>query len=550
MGDKKPQETPRVMLRSLFAGVSYPAALWSGSELGFVWTNSAFLGMLTGDPPRYDRLGMPMDGFLSDVGSAIRFQDAAYTGNPYVDPEYELRAAGGSSLWHLTFQPIPGHPGYPCDVLFTAVEVGGYVRERRREESERREMRRALDLIDTTILSSLDSEEILQRVVIEATEAFDADWGWIATRSLGTWTFRNVHGWPAEALGRTFTETELSLPRLAANARSVVVAPSFRAALPTHRMLMERHDIAAFLLVPLFTAAEVIAVMGFCWNTEPRIGEAQREVADKLAISLSLALENARQFSEQRRLARALQSGFLAVPEKVSGLRFGHLYRSASDGVVAGGDFYEIVEQSPGRVAFAIGDVFGRGVERTPLSADLKSAIRMAALAAPSPRAVLSLANRAVTRSDGGENLASAFVGLLETGSGRLTYCSAGHPPPVLSRPGEPPAFLGGHEMLLGLERGTRYANSIVSMAAEDMLVLYTDGLSEARDGAGRTYGDKRLLASIAELSSEDVRLVPEALFLDAFSFTGGRLEDDMAILALRRTDADQAGIPAAAGAA
>ena len=101
---------------------------------------------------------------------------------------------------------MPARLGDPYDVLVTAVDVTTEVVARRGEERSRHDLTASEGLIQRTILSTLDADEIMQRALIEATEAYGADWGWIALRELDSWVFRNVHGWPAESLGRSFRE--------------------------------------------------------------------------------------------------------------------------------------------------------------------------------------------------------------------------------------------------------------------------------------------------------------------------------------------------------
>jgi serine phosphatase RsbU (regulator of sigma subunit) len=160
------------------------------------------------------------------------------------------------------------------------------------------------------------------------------------------------------------------------------------------------------------------------------------------------------------------------------------------------------------------------------------------ALQAASPRRVLSATNDLVLTSFGGSGYASAFFGLLDTHDGSFAYCSAGHPQPALVTAGEKPRLLRDPQLVLGVDQRARYGNDRASLAVGATLVMYTDGLIEARDPKGRQYGTERLLRAVRKAADEPVERLPEALFLDAFSFAEGTLVDDVAILALRRTEA------------
>jgi serine phosphatase RsbU (regulator of sigma subunit) len=523
---------------AVLEGAQYPAAVWSGADLQFRWANRRFLEMLWEAQSRFDVLGMPMRGFLSDADMAVRFQDAAYTGEPYTDPAYPYcTPAGRDTFWRLTLLPVPARLGDPYDVLLTAVDVTAEHFAAAERQNRIADLASAEGLIQRTILSTLEADEILQRALVDATEAYGGDYGWIALREAESWVFRNVHGWPVESIGRAFRETDLSLPRLAAEAQAVVVASSPQTGDQRARELMARHDIGAFLLVPLYVRGEIGGVMGFCWNDPEPLGDAHRELGEKLSLAITLALENARAYGEERRIARTLQSAFFAVPPGIPGVEFSHLYHSATGGARVGGDFYDVIEAQPGRVAVLIGDVSGHGVGVSALASLVRSAMHVHALQAPSPRGVLSATNELVTRSMLASDYASAFFGLLDVADGSFAYCSAGHPQPVLVPVGQRPRLLSSRQIVLGVQADVPYANDTASIGVGDTLLMYTDGLTEARDTSGRQYGTERLLRSVRKAADLPLTHLPEQVFLDAFSFAEGRLKDDVAILALRRTD-------------
>jgi serine phosphatase RsbU (regulator of sigma subunit) len=512
--------------------------VWSGANLQFRWANRRFLEMLWEAQSRFDMLGMPMRGFLSDTEMAVRFQDAAYTGVPFTDTAYLYRAPSGQeTFWRLTLLPVPARLGDPYDVLVTAVDVTAEHLAEKAASNRSADLASAEGLIQRTILSTLDADEILQRALIDATEAYGADWGWIALREIDAWVFRNVHGWPAESIGRAYRETGLSLPRLAADARAVVLAASPSEGDERERQLMERHDIGAFLLVPLYSRGEVRGVMGFCWNDPEPLSDAHRELGEKLSLSITLALENARAYGEERQIARTLQSAFFAVPPGIPGVEFSHLYHSATGGARVGGDFYDVLETSPGRVGVLIGDVSGHGIGVSALASLVRSAMHVHALQAPSPQRVLTATNDLVARSMMGGNYASAFFGVLDTSDGAFAYCSAGHPQPLLIQRRQKPRLLCDPQVVLGVDAQARYVNEVASLDVDDVLLMYTDGLTEARDKHGRQFGTERLLRSAQLHADVPLAHLPEQLFLDAFSFAEGVLTDDVAILALRRTE-------------
>jgi len=520
----------------LLEGASFPAALWSGSDLRFTWTNSVFRDLLEDVRPQWDLLGMPVRGFLSDSRSASRFIDVAYTGQPITVPAYEFRASWGElTYWQLSYLPVPGRIGHPFDVLLLAVDVTPAIAERAAQQAVAADLRRAINLIDVTVLSSLDAEDILQRVLVEATEALGADWGWIAERDDGHWVFRNVHGSPVEMTGLRFAESEISLPALVAKSGHALAVSQSDATKREQFELMVKHDIGAFALVPLKSRGDVTGVMGFCWDADLAFGDAQRDLLHKLELSLSLALENARQFAAERHLTRQLRGAFFSAPATVPGFEMGHLYHAASGVSRVGGDFYDVIPLKSGQLGVLIGDVSGHGVEAAGLTSLVKSAIRSEALRLPSPQSVMDRANELVLHGADSHEFVSAFYGLIDGATGHMAYSLAGHPPPVIVRADGVPVLLPDDGGVLGATGTMRYENHDAHLDVGDLLVMYTDGLVDARSPKGDTYGAERLLEACARAASEPADTVPESLFMSAFSFSEGHLADDIAIVALRR---------------
>jgi len=514
---------------ALMRGALFPAAIWSGAETRFTWMNEAFRGLLqTG---RMDVLGLPVAGFLSDELPATLLLDAAYTGSPHVVPDYERVQDEDRDYWHLVFLPTLQGFG-PYDVLVIAREVEPVGATRRSRERARELMMGSLSLIGTTILSTLDPAEILQRTVVEAVEAFDADWGWIAERAEGGWAIRNTHGITGAPEGRTFAEDEGSLPRLAATAGRVVKGS--RGDRPTLEMsaLLNRHQLDGFLLVPVFDHGVVEAVLGFCWGSPVAITDEHTRIAEQLSVSVSLALTNARTLNAERELGRRLTSAFFAAPDQVPGLEIGSVYRSASFGARVGGDFFDVVRMANGRAGIVIGDVAGHGVDAAPLAGAVKGLLRSELALQAAPSQLARRANELVLRDAGG--YASAFLGVWEPEHARLRYCTAGHPAPVLLTPGGSPSILPQRQVVLGVDETSVYRESRAAISEGDLLVLYTDGLTEARNADGVPFGQERLLDAIGRYGEFSARDVPEALFMEAFSHSGGEMRDDVAILAVR----------------
>ncbi|MFE3786228.1 PP2C family protein-serine/threonine phosphatase [Streptomyces goshikiensis] len=263
------------------------------------------------------------------------------------------------------------------------------------------------------------------------------------------------------------------------------------------------------------------------------------------------AAEEARRHAEADRARlqdalAALQSSLLpdTLPP-IPGMETAAHYRTASPDRL-GGDFYDVFPIDATRFAFFLGDVCGKGPQAAAVTSLTRYTLRAAALHDPDPVSALSTLNRVLhERYSGGDpRYCTAIFGTLEPGPGTgqvtVRLASGGHPPALVLRADGTAGFLptpGG--LLIGILPNAPFAPATTTLSPGDTLLLYTDGLTEARTGEGRSalYGDEALHAFAADHAGRPPSAVMEALtgLLDGF---GDGLDDDTALLAL--------GVPAA----
>lgn len=254
---------------------------------------------------------------------------------------------------------------------------------------------------------------------------------------------------------------------------------------------------------------------------------------DLLFRELKQSEEALRESEERyRTIADSLQEALLVIPAHVPGLEFGHLYRSATLATRVGGDFYDVFEVDSHRVGVLIGDVSGKGLKAATLTSAVKDTIRAYAYDGASPSETMAKANDVLVRSSDPSSFVTAFFGILDRRTGELIYSSAGHPPAVLARRGGTARFLPTHSPVLGAFENMRYQESREILGARDVLALYTDGVTEARQGPD-FYGEERLLSVLSGMNGTPSDRVPELIYDDILAHTGGNLSDDMAVLTL-----------------
>jgi serine phosphatase RsbU (regulator of sigma subunit) len=256
---------------------------------------------------------------------------------------------------------------------------------------------------------------------------------------------------------------------------------------------------------------------------------------------------------EQRHIADVLQEALLAVPRQIRGITFGHLYRPATIATRVSGDFYDVFTLPQGSVGMLVGDVSGHGLEAAALTWVSKDTIKAFAFDGQPPAAALRSANLAAMaatlgREEGTVQFVTAFCGILDTASGRLRYSSAGHPPGIIRRFSGETVLLKSDSPVLGVFGEADYQDSEERLNPGDLLLLYTDGLTEARSGSN-FFGEEHLLELLASLRDVGASAIPESLYQHVLEYSGGRLSDDLVILAIQLSQpcAGDAGIVAEA---
>jgi serine phosphatase RsbU (regulator of sigma subunit) len=251
--------------------------------------------------------------------------------------------------------------------------------------------------------------------------------------------------------------------------------------------------------------------------------------------TVSLAIDNARLYEEERSVADSLQSAILMLPDCVPGIDFAHAYHSATEAARVGGDFYDIFELERDRIGITIGDISGHGIDAAVLTSLIKNGIRVEATQEDRPPGeVVASANRLLLENSPSEIFATVFYGVLDRGDGTLLYCNAGHTTGcVLTSAGEEKRRLEANSPLAGALPGQTFSLSTARLDPGDLLFLYTDGLTEARRD-GEFFGEERLFSVLASANAPTAAETVESVMAEVMSFAGDKLRDDLAILCVR----------------
>ena len=289
-------------------------------------------------------------------------------------------------------------------------------------------------------------------------------------------------------------------------------------------------------VVPVATSAETISALEILsFRPGDPISDATVDAALAIAGQAALAIDNARLYQQQKEFADTMQRSLLprAAPV-VPGLEVGSVYESSAR-VDVGGDIYDFVQLYDGRLAVVLGDVTGHGVEATADMAMAKFVFRSLAREHPEPGDFLAFANDVVVDEIAtGKFITMTYVAV-DPGRGEVACANAGHPPPRLVLPDGTVSGLDAPGIVLGIDSGQTYLEVRAALPAGSTIVLYTDGVVEARNG-GDLYGTARLDALLARDRGLRATELARAVTEDARSYAGGELSDDLAVVVIRRT--------------
>jgi hypothetical protein len=332
---------------------------------------------------------------------------------------------------------------------------------------------------------------------------------------------RLLHGQPVQL---TSVDPELSGPALPS-------APV--------RAAWERLAANSVVLLPLIVHGETIGALSLV-NTgdRPPHTAVEVETAVEVARRGGLALDNARLYGRQLKVAETLQRSLLTPPPRTDVLDIAVRYRPASRHTLVGGDFYDAFLQPDGAMSLVVGDVAGHSVDATAAMSELRSTVRALAYDhGDGPGATLQRTDRALTGLGFG-TLATVLVASLEqpppSGAVRrwlLRWSSAGHPPPLLLRKqGGVEVLERPAELLLGTGVPTARSDHLLDLRLGDTVVLYTDGLLE-HQRTGIDEGLQRLSAVLATLAGRSAADICDEV-LDRV--VTGPADDDVALLVVR----------------
>ena len=225
---------------------------------------------------------------------------------------------------------------------------------------------------------------------------------------------------------------------------------------------------------------------------------------------------------------------FPPFPENEQQLDIAALMHAAKD---VGGDFYDFFRIDDNRIGFVIADVSGKGIPASIFMAVSRTLIRATGIRGGSPAECISYSNKLLSNESVDCMFVTVFYGIYTISTGEITYCNAGHNPPLILKPsGEVEELPMPTDSLVGAIQDMKYHDETLTLKPGETLVMFTDGVNEAMNADYKEYGDDRLKACLKAHTGDNCRQLIDAVRADVAAFVGDMEQsDDITLFTLKR---------------
>lgn len=387
--------------------------------------------------------------------------------------------------------------------------------------------------ISKTVTSTLNLDEVLRRLSAEICTLFQLDVCVVLLLDELSGRLRFGHGAGLKKR-RRYAYYDLAAPlavRVKQTGRKLVlrdVASSPNLATE----VSESEGLRAAVALPLRNHGKLIGVaVGFAREARA-LPKSQSDIMRPLGELAGVAIHNARVYRRKYRIAEMLQQRLVsaAVPH-FDGLDIGCKLVPARE---VGGDYYDFLTLGPRRVAVVVSDVAGSDVEAAEYTTMGKHVLRVYARECRSPAEVLTKTNDIMCADTSAEVFISSFYGVIDLERRKLSYANAGCEPGILCKACDNSTHsLRADGILLGIASGCEYQMRETELEPGDVIVLHTDGLTEASVG-GNQFGSQAVAEVVQAHAHRGAQEIANALHDALHEFVHGRVTDDVAIVAVK----------------
>ncbi len=301
----------------------------------------------------------------------------------------------------------------------------------------------------------------------------------------------------------------------------------------------------SLLCVPLLVKNKMIAILAvFNKKNGVAFTEDDKRLLSIIAAQSAQILENARLYEQERSLLRMQEEIHFAakilselLPKEFPRIPGYDIAGKSIPAQAIGGDYFDFIPVDKTRIAVTLGDVTGKGLPAAMLMSNVQATLRGQTLVSNSPKECIMRSNRLLFMSTSAEKFVTLFYGILDTQEHTFWFSNAGHDNPyVLSSKGDIRRLKTGGTVLSVMEEFP-YEEEKVEIPKDDVVVIYSDGITEAMNDSDELYGEERLVEVLQKVKGQSAIEIIDAVIAGARAHAGKHPQsDDMTIVVVKRT--------------
>ncbi|NIM18781.1 MAG: SpoIIE family protein phosphatase [Candidatus Latescibacteria bacterium] len=423
------------------------------------------------------------------------------------------------------------------DHICTAIDNARHHREadRRRLESE------LLNDVSVSLGQSISRDEVLKRILASLRKLirFDAAAIFVVDRKKQELISVLHSGYSARMQERIKLKLDEGLVGWVAKHREGVIVGNCRA---DKRYINARARTCSEIIAPMLSRDEIIGIFNLESNRLDAYNDDDMRLLETFSAQAAVSIERAELYEEQRkkselqkelRVARTVQEFF--TPRRSRTFGAFRIAGASIPSLTVSGDYYDFFPLKEPYVAFAVADVAGKGVPASIIMSSFRSSLHTIAPYHTSARQIAVRANEILLETARPQDFVTAFIGVLDPRTGEITYCNAGHNPPVLMDKRGRHRFLIAGGPVLGIFEDIPLEVGRLKIT-DETLVCYTDGAVDARDHRDKEFGEKRLIRSIREFRAQPSMQLCTSIYGAIKNHIGETpLVDDVTLLVLKK---------------
>ncbi|HEX9740904.1 MAG TPA: GAF domain-containing SpoIIE family protein phosphatase [Ignavibacteriaceae bacterium] len=311
-------------------------------------------------------------------------------------------------------------------------------------------------------------------------------------------------------------------------------------------MVDKNFPISSLLSVPMMVKGKMIGLLTvFNKKSEAGFTTGDQRLLGIIAAQSAHVIENARLYHEEQSLIRLQEEMRLAyeiqvdlLPKEQPVLPGYQIAGKSIPSKEVGGDYFDFIHSGDNRLAFCLGDISGKGIPAALLMANLQATLRGQTLLGNNSKSCVSFANEMLYQNSAPNKFATLFYGIIDSSKNELSYCNGGHNNPFFFSHDNKLTTLDKGGLIVGIMPSVIYEEDTIPFNSGDLLVIFSDGITEAMNNTEEEFGEQRLIDVILQNKNEPAKDLIEIIIKKVQEFSGIQSQmDDITLVIIKRKD-------------